>query len=286
MFGAAIIIFRESLEAALILGVVAAATRGVQDRNRAISMGVLVGVLGSFFLAALMGKIANLADGLGQELFNAVVLFTAVLMLAWHHIWMQSHGAELAAKAKSVGLAVSEGTVGLSAITLLIALTVLREGGESVLFLQGILSGSEVSLLATLLGALLGLVAGAALGTVLYFGLVKVPLRWFFSVTGVLLVLLASGLAGQAAKFLVQADYLPSLVFPVWDLSGVLSKDSLLGSILHVLIGYDPTPSGMQVLFYSATFATITIAAWVVKMKLNAEKNSGFNKKSTRPQIV
>ena len=265
MFGSALIIFRETIEAALVISIVAAATRSVSRRTLMISLGVLAGVIGSGVLAGLTETIANLADGSGQELFNAGVLGVAVLMLGWHHVWMSSHGAELARDAKRVGAEVSEGTRGLSAIMILIALTVLREGAESVLFLHGMASGDGSSLGDVLGGGALGMVGGVALGMVMYFGLMRIPLKWFFSVTGWMIVLLAAGLAGQMARFLIQADWLPSLVSPLWDTSMILSADSLPGRILHALVGYEPNPSAMQMVFYVATLAVILFAASLVK---------------------
>lgn len=267
MFGSALIIFRETLEAALVISIVAAATRNVSRRTLMISLGVLAGLIGSGVLAGLTETIANLADGSGQELFNAGVLGVAVLMLGWHHVWMSSHGAELARDAKRVGAEVSDGTRGLSAIMILIALTVLREGAESVLFLHGMASGDGSSLADVLGGGALGLAGGAALGMVMYFGLMRIPLKWFFGVTGWMLVLLAAGLAGQMARFLIQADWLPSLVSPLWDTSAILSADSLAGRILHALVGYEPSPSAMQMLFYGATLGLILFAASRVRRR-------------------
>jgi high-affinity iron transporter len=274
MFGAALIIFRETLEAALVISIVAAATRNVSQRTLMISLGALAGVIGSGILAGLTETIANLADGSGQELFNAGVLGVAVLMLGWHHVWMSTHGAELARDAKRVGAEVSDGTRGLSAIAVLIALTVLREGAESVLFLHGMASGDGSSLTDILGGGALGLIGGAALGLVMYFGLMRIPLKWFFSVTGWMLVLLAAGLAGQMARFLIQADWLPSLVTPLWDTSAILSADSLPGRILHALVGYEPSPSAMQMLFYVATLAAILSAASMVRRQQLTARNT------------
>ncbi len=274
MFGSALIIFRETLEAALVISIVAAATRSVSRRTLMISLGVLAGAIGSGILAGLTETIANLADGSGQELFNAGVLGVAVLMLGWHHVWMSSHGAELARDAKRVSADVSDGRRGLSAITLLIALTVLREGAESVLFLHGMASGDGSGLADVLGGGALGLFGGAALGVVMYFGLMRIPLKWFFSVTGWLIVLLAAGLAGQMARFLIQADWLPSLVTPLWDTSTILSGDSLAGRILHALVGYEPNPSAMQMLFYVATLGVILLTASLVKRQQMTTRNS------------
>jgi len=272
MFGPALIIFRETIEAALVISIVAAATRGVSRRTLFIVMGVVAGVLGSGVLAGLTETIANLAEGSGQELFNAAVLGIAVLMLAWHHVWMASHGAELARDAKRVGVQVSEGAAGLSAIMILVTLTVLREGAESVLFLHGMASSGSTSITDVFGGGAVGLAGGAALGLLMYFGLMRIPLKWFFSVTGWLIVLLAAGLAGQMARFLIQADWLPSLISPLWDTSFILSSDSLLGRILHALVGYEPNPSGMQMLFYGVTLGLILMAAEVVKRQQLSQK--------------
>ena len=249
MFGPAIIIFRETLEAALVIGIIAAATRGVPRRALWLALGVIAGIIGSGFIAGLTETIADMADGSGQELFNAAVLGVAVLMLAWHHIWMASHGAELARDARQLGTAVKEGSRELSALAILVALT----------------TGGSSSITDIIAGGALGLAGGAALGTIMYLGLMKIPLRWFFSVTGALLVLLAAGLAGQMARFLIQADMLPALASPLWDTSSLLSTTSLLGSVLHVLVGYESNPSGMQMLFYAGTLGAILFAAALVK---------------------
>ncbi len=266
MFGSALLIFRQTLEAALILGIIAAATRGVNRRVLWLVIGVLLGLVGSGIVAALTETIASLADGSGQELFNAGVLGVAVVMLAWHNIWMSTHGAELARDAKKVGLEVKEGSKALSAIAVLVGLTVLREGAESVLFLHGIISSTPNGVTDVVMGALLGLGGGVLIGLMMFMGLMKIPVRWFFSVTGTLLLLLAAGLSSQMARLLIQADLLPALASPIWDTSGLLDETSLLGSILHVLIGYDARPSGMQLLFYVTTLAVITwLSAWVKK---------------------
>lgn len=265
MFGPALIIFRETLEAALVISIVAAATRSVSSRTLWIVLGVMAGLVGSGILAALTETLADLADGTGTELFNAGVLGIAVVMLGWHHVWMSSHGAELARDARKVGTDVSEGAKGLSAIAVLISLTVLREGAESVLFLHGMASGGNASLTDLIGGCAIGLAAGAGIGAVMYFGLMRIPLKAFFTVTGVLLVLLAAGLASRMAGFLIQADFIPALATPIWDVSHILSAESFVGYFLHVLVGYEPNPSGMQMVFYGVTLVTILLFASLVK---------------------
>ncbi|MFY9328939.1 MAG: FTR1 family protein [Georgfuchsia sp.] len=257
MFASTVIVFREVLEAALIIGIVAVATRGLPYRARWIYAGIASGIAGSAVVAMLTERISALADGSGQELFNAGVLGLAVLMLAWHNIWMSRHAKELIRDAKQLGAAVTSGDREISALAIVIALAVLREGSETVLFLYGLILGGQQTLGSIALGSCMGLVLGATAGFVLYAGLISIPIRWFFSVTSALILFLAASMASQMARFLVQADKLPSLADPVWDISDVLSDRSPIGLLLHSLVGYDARPSGMQLAFYLASLTLI-----------------------------
>jgi high-affinity iron transporter len=217
-------------------------------------------------VAALTGRIATLFDGAGQELFNAFVLGLAVVLLAWHNIWMSAQGADLAAGARRVGKSVDDGQRGRSTILTVVALAVLREGSESVLFLYGLMSGGDTSGFSIATGALFGLFMGAAIGFVLYAGIVRIPMRWFFSVTSTLILLIAAGMASRIAQFLIQVDLLPGLKSPLWDLSSILPTNSMIGGVLHALAGYDASPAGMQVVFYVATVLVIVTGMWSVRL--------------------
>lgn len=257
MIGSAIIVFRESFEAALLIGIIAAATRGLSGRNLWLAVGIGAGLAGSLVVAGLTETIAELAEGTGQELFNATILGIAVLMLGWHNIWMATHGREMAAQAKSVGHAVKSGQREMSALAILIALAVLREGSETALFLYGLAAGDGSGRVSLISGGLLGLAGGIGVGWALYAGLARIPLRHFFTITGGLILFLAAGLAGQMARFLIQGDVIRPLATPLWDSSSLLPMDSILGNLLHLLAGYEARPSGMQVLFYGLTLLVI-----------------------------
>ena len=256
MFGTAVIVFREVLEAALIIGIVAAATHNVPGSRRWLVAGLIAGLVGSALVAASADAIGSFASGMGQELFNAGVLAIAVLMLAWHNIWMSTHGAALAASARSIGGDIRDGRSECSVLLLIVGLAVLREGSETVLFLHGI-AAAESGRSSMLIGGLTGMALGVAAGYAIYAGLLRVPLRWFFSATSVLVLLLAAGMASQAAHFLIQADLLPSLAAPLWDTSKVLPENGVPGMLLHSLIGYDARPAGMQLVFYCAVLVAI-----------------------------
>jgi high-affinity iron transporter len=257
MLGSAIIVFRETLEAALIIGIIAAATRAIPSRKPWILSGIGAGILGSLIVASLTGRIAEMAEGVGQELFNAGILGLAALMLAWHNIWMARHGAQMAHEAKQLGQDVASGNREMSALALVVALAILREGSETALFLYGLITGGEESLAAVSSGGAIGLALGGLAGYGLYAGFLRIPVRQFFSATSGLVLLLAAAMASQMARFLVQADLLPSLANPLWDSSWLLDNGSLTGRFLHTLIGYEAMPSGIQAVFYLATILLI-----------------------------
>src|SRR5437763_1028310 len=135
------------------------------------------------------------------------------------------------------------------ATAIAVGLATLREGSEAVLFLYGIAAAGDGSAAAMALGGGLGLVAGALAGVGLYLGLVRIPLHRLFVVTSWLILLLAAGMASQAAAFLLQADLLPPLGVNLWDTSTVLNEHSVVGRVLHTLIGYTAQPAGIQVVF-------------------------------------
>jgi high-affinity iron transporter len=258
MLGTALIVFRETLEAALIVAIVMGASRGVADRGRWLAGGILAGLLGAVAVAGFAGAIADGLDGRGQELLNAGILLAAVAMLAWHNAWMSVHGRRLASEVRQVGHDVSAGAKPLSALALVAFLAVLREGSETVLFLYS-LAASGTGGLGLLAGGAFGLAGGIVLGWLIYRGLVAIPVHRFMSVVSWLVLLLAAGLAANAAGFLNQAGLLPALVPQVWDSSAILSQNGVVGTLLHVLIGYSDRPMGIQVVFYLATLVAILL---------------------------
>jgi high-affinity iron transporter len=257
MLATAIIVFREVLEAALVVGIVLAASRGVPRRGLWVGSGIAGGVLGACIVAAFAETIAVAAAGMGQELLNATVLFLAVLMLGWHNVWMGRHGRELAIEANALGREVGSGARPLYALAIVVGMAVLREGSELVLFLYGIAASAGSSQTGMAAGGAIGVAAGVAMGAALYLGLLRIPTRYLFAVTSALILLLAAGMASQGAAFLMQADLLPALGQQLWDTSALLSDDSIGGKTLHTLVGYVAEPAGIQVLFWATTLAVI-----------------------------
>jgi high-affinity iron transporter len=267
MLASLIIVFREVLEAGLIVGIVLAATQGIPRRSVWVAGGIAAGVLGAGVLAVFAGAVSEALSGAGQEVFNAGILCVAVVMLGWHNVWMASHGRQLAQEMKVLGQSVSAGSTSLLAMAVVVAVAVLREGAEVVLFLYGIAASTKTGAVPLLLGGVLGIAGGAAVSYLLFRGLIAIPLKRLFAVTSWLIALLAAGMAGQAAAILAGADLIPALGYQAWDTSGLLAEDSLVGRALHALVGYSDRPPGVQVLAYVVVLATLVLAARLVQMQ-------------------
>ncbi|MGP8306645.1 FTR1 family iron permease [Vibrio sp. YIC-376] len=256
MLSSAIIVFREVLEAALIVTILMAATKGVSGRSRWIFGGVTAGLFGALIVAFSASAIASTFEGMGQELFNAGILLSAVLMLAWHNIWMSKHARELVAHLKQVSSKITEGSLPMYFLSVATALAVLREGSEVVLFLYGVSAGGD-SGLSMLIGGVFGVVSGIIAGSLLYFGLLRIPTHWLFRITGWMILFLAAGLAASAAGYLMQAGVLTAQA-PLWNSSAILSERSMLGQLMHILVGYQSRPTATQLAFYLVTIVVIS----------------------------
>lgn len=258
MFATALIVFRESLEAALFVGIIAAATRGLVGRRRWLGAGVGAGAFGAVVLALLAERISGWLDGLGQDVVNIGVLSVALTMLLWHCIWVTTHTRDMVADARRLGHSVTAGQRAPWALLVVVALAVLREGAETVLFVGGSLTGSSTNASAAVLTAgIFGLAGGVMVGVAMYAGLSRLPTRQVFRVTNALIALLAGAIASQLARALTQAGFIEAWTRPLWDSSALLSQDSAVGTLLHALVGYDARPSGVQLGSYLAVLLLI-----------------------------
>ena len=257
MLSTLVIVFREIIEAGLVIGIVLAATEGVSGRGWWVALGIGAGVLGAGLVAAFAGELAGLFQGSGQEVFNAAILSAAVVMLTWHNVWMARQGAAMARELRAVGDAVAAGQRSLAALAIVVGVAVLREGAEVVLFLYGIATSGGNSSSEMLAGGVLGILSGAGLSAVIYLGLVAIPASRLFAVTTALITLLAAGMASQAVAFLQQGGYLQGMATPLWDTSWLLAQGSVVGRMLHSLVGYSDSPTGAQLIAYAAVIAII-----------------------------
>lgn len=268
MFAAALIVFRESLEAALFVGIVAAATRQLPGRTRWLAAGVGLGALGALALALMAPRVSGWFDGMGQDVVNAGVLSLALTMLLWHCTWVSSHSREMATDARRLGVSVQAGQRRPWALLIAVALAVLREGAETVLFVGGALtSAGNTNRGEVLLSCIVGVGLGAGAGVLIYGGLSRIPVRHVFAATNALVAVLAASIASQLVKSLIQAGFIERWSSPVWDTSNALAPDSALGTLLHALVGYDARPSAAQLASYLAVLALIYAATRALRRR-------------------
>jgi high-affinity iron transporter len=264
VLAALIIVFREVLEAGLIVGVVLAASRGVPGAGRAVALGILAGLAGSALVALFAAEISDAFSGRGQEIFVASVLLLAVVMLAWHVIWMAQHAREMTTRLRELGHAVTLGEQSVFVLGVAVAAAVMREGSEVVLFLTGITMQGGAQAASLAIGSAGGLALGAAVSAAVYLGLAAIPIRRVFAVTGALLTLLAAGLAAEAMRQLSNAGVINFWDRALWDTSWIVGENSWAGRVLHVLTGYIDRPNGVEVLAYLLTAAGIfLLASWM-----------------------
>lgn len=256
MLSTALVIFREALEIALIIGVVLAATKGARDRYKWVLSGLGIGILGSAFVAMFTDKISQAAEGLGQELFNAGILMVAAFFIGWTVVWMSKHAKDMMANMKKVGNKVVSGELPFYTLTFIIAIAMLREGSEIVLFTYAMLtSGQSVS--SIVMGSLIGGSGGILLGVLIYLGLVQISTKYLFRVTSWMLMLLVAGLMSQAAGYLVAAGHFENLAQTMWDTSWLLSDEGIIGQTFQILIGYTAKPMAIQLVFYTGTLLAL-----------------------------
>lgn len=263
MLSTALIVFREVFEIVLIVGIVVAATKTVPKRWLAVGLGFALGLGGSLLVAFFTGQISEFADGMGQEFFNACVLFTAAAFIGWTLIWMKRHAREMKAHFTRVGEAVAEGKLPYISISIVIALAILREGAEISLFLSGQYYSGIATAAELAAGSLIGFVAGSLIGVLLYLGLVRISTRVFLQITSWLLAFVVAGMVVQAIGFLSAAGMFEALSYTLWDTSWILAEDNIAGESLKALVGYTAQPSAIQMI---AFVCTLTFLAGALRL--------------------
>ncbi len=246
---AVLIAFREGLEAALIVGIVLGYLKRIGRQDRALL--ALLGAASAVALSALLALLMNLVGAELKEpyeqIFEGTTMLVAVAVLTWMIFWMRYQSRflkrELEARMQN---AVAAGA-GLSLFALAF-LVVFREGLETALFLAA--NAFAADGVSTLFGSLAGLLLAAAAGVAIYTMAVRINLRLFFDVTSIFLVLFAAGLLAQAVGEFQEIGALPMLTMSAWNTSLLLSNESALGSILRSLVGYNASPSVLEVIGY------------------------------------
>ena len=249
MIPAFLITLREGLEAALIVGIVAAYLVRV-DRRDALPK-VWIGVFAAVGLSIVAGVAVIATIGrlplIVQETAEGVAAVLAVVVLTWMLFWMRRQGRAMKGDLEhGVDLALANGSV--LALAGLAFVSVAREGLETVLFMSAVVSATGVGP-GPAIGAVAGLALAVVVGWAFFVAGVRIDLRRFFSITGTLLIFVAAGLCGFAVHEFGEAGLIPNSG-AVFDLSGVLPESSPLGTVLAGLFGYRAVPTPLELVAY------------------------------------
>ena len=257
MLGTFIITWRETIEAALIVGILLSFLNkiGQSKHFRFIYWGAFWGVIGSLIFAGLSNFLTILFRDFGEDIFEAVILFIATVVLTHMVVWMHHNAREIKGELQhQAELAIAKKR--LWALGTVAFIGVFREGIETVLFLWGIFlqgaAGETIGPAVT--GGFLGIGLGVLMVWVFFKGFGHLDLRLFFKTSGIILLFMSAGMLSSGIGKLISIGYLPGIIEPVWNTSWLLSERSLFGSLMAGIFGYRSSPALLQVILYALYF--------------------------------
>ncbi|MFU7502451.1 MAG: FTR1 family protein [Candidatus Tisiphia sp.] len=270
MFKIALVVFRECLEIALLLGVILAVTKQLEKSRIYIIAGVMLGTVSAALFAFFTRSITVAFSGLGDEIFNSGVILLTVALIGWTIVWMQGYGIKIKQNLNDLSIKISSGNSSYIMLVLIVAATILREGMEIIILVYSISSVEIIDSNSYLLGLIIGIVSGLTLGVIIYLGLIKiVNQQYIFRISSILLMLVASGFAAEAAGILSSSGIITILSDQLWDSSWLISDRSIYGKFLKMITGYIARPNGLQVVFYVCTLGLINI---LIQIKIRHTK--------------
>ncbi|MDP4708424.1 MAG: FTR1 family protein [Rickettsiaceae bacterium] len=272
MFKIAIVVFRECLEIAFLLGVIMAATKPIQNSKLYIIFGTMLGVVCAAIFALFTRSITSSFGGLGDEIFDAAVILLTAVIISCTVVWMQGYTKKVRKDLSKLSDKIAAGSASKFMLVLAVAMAILREGAEIILFVYSIASTQTIDSNGYLLGLGIGGAAGLIVGTIIYKGLIKYAGKYIFIISTILLTLIAAGLSAEAAGILTSSGIIEIYSDQLWDTSWLVSNESITGKILNITTGYDSRPNGMQIAFYFATIA-VTIAMIKLQSKVTDKKH-------------
>ena len=256
---------REGLEAALIIGIVLGALTKIRrnDLSPAVWLGTLSAVGVSILTALLLTTFGMSLEETAEQIFEGITMLIAAGILTWMIFWMRKQARFLKSELEA-GVNKAAASTGKRAMFWLAFVAVVREGVELAFFITAAFFAGDQSqvnsnIIQTLAGTILGLGTAALLGWTLFATTVRLDLRRFFQVTGILLILFAAGLVAHGVHEFNEVGWIPAVVEHVWDMNVVLDETSLLGQLLRTLFGYNGNPSLTEMIAYFAYLIVVSI---------------------------
>lgn len=269
MFKIAIAVFRECLEISLLLGIIMALTKPIKNSRIYIIFGILVGIVAASIFTFLIRYLSEVFFGLGDELFNACIILITAIVITWTVAWAQGY-RRLKYDIESLSERINSGIISSAMLVLVVATSILREGAEILLLVYSISSAENININDYIIGIGCGASLGFIAGIIIYLGLIKFAGKYVFKVSTILLVLIAAGLAAQAAGIFTSSGLITILSEQIWDSSWLINDNSTIGNTLNILIGYQSKPNILQIIFY---LSTIMINVMIINIRTKQINN-------------
>ncbi len=239
------------MEIALLIGIVSAVTKPLPKSGIYIVLGIIIGTLCAALFAFFVKAVSVSFMGEGDEILDSSIILLTAAAIIWTIVWMQDYGRKVKKNLTDLSAKIECGDKGSTVLVTVVAAAVFREGMEIILYVYSIASAKKIEDMDRyLLSLLLGSGAGFLFGTVIYWGLVNFAGKYIFKISSALLAFTAAGLAAEAAGILVSSGLVTSFSEPLWDSSFLISGSSFTGKCLKAIVGYDPKPEGLQLIFY------------------------------------
>jgi high-affinity iron transporter len=245
---------REGLEAALVVGILIAYLRKIDQgaRTKVIWAGVFAAIAASIAFGSIFTISSVNLEGDSEKWVSGTLSLIAAALITWMVVWLSKKARFLKAELEgSIDRAIATGTASLFALAFF---AVGREGLETAIFIwNGALQAERQtdSTTTVLLGTFLGLALSVFLGWLLYLGALKLNLAKFFRYSGLALIIVAAGMLSYAVHEFQEVNFLPGDANKLFDISDTISKESILGSILKGAFNFTPRPSVLQSLIWT-----------------------------------
>ena len=238
---------RETLEASLVVGIVLAYLNRTNNKNyrKTVYYGMLFGIVASIIAALLFTLVAGGFQGKAEQIFEGTTMIIGAFLLTTMILWMmqQRHiSQEIEGKVER-HLINAQPFFSHIGIFMLVSIAIIREGVETVIFLNAVNYASGINFF----GGTLGIVAAIVAGYLFFVGSKKINLKKLFGFSSILLILFAAGLVAHSFHEFEEAGIVSGIINPLFDISGILNEKGIVGGFLKGLFGYNSSPSLLEV---------------------------------------
>ncbi len=273
-----LVVFREFIEISIITGIIFAGISFVKNVHLYFILSFLISAVLAFIFSFSINSIANSFDGLGEEIFNCVILSITVFFMLFTIVIMKDHARKLKKETAEFASNKQE-LVNISlkksfGIIFLISSSILKEFIEIVMFIKSISLTNKYSSSVIYLPCIIGAASGFFVGFLIYRGLLKFSIKYIFKITNILLIIVAAGLFSEVARILLSTGLVEVFKSRAFDLSGFISDSSIFGRILKILFGYVSKPSWLEVIFYLSVIVLIFVYSRIELSLVSSNKSA------------